>query len=172
MGSFATKYVNKNFLKFDPKEKIRIRFSLMPQNKADIHEPNTSKIIDRILAINDFILSGYDVHVNFSPIIVYDGWLNDYFKLFRLMDKYVENKENVLAECIFLTHNYERHKLNLKNHPQTEVDIWVPNIQETKISKYGGENIRYNWKLKKDYIKDFVNLHNKTIPWNKIRYIF
>ena len=172
MGSFATKYVNKNLLYFNPKGKIRIRFSLMPQCKADIHEPNTSKIIDRILAIDAFTFAGYDVHVNFSPIIVYDGWLNDYFELFKLMDKYIEIKENVLAECIFLTHNYERHKLNLKNHPQTEVDIWMPNIQETKISKYGGENIRYNWKLKKDYIKDFVNLHNKTIPWNKIRYIF
>ena len=172
MGSFATKYVNKKLWRFNPEGKIRIRFSLMPQSKADIHEPGTSKIIDRILAIDAFIFSGYDVHVNFSPIIVYDGWLNDYFELFRLMDKYIEIKENVLSECIFLTHNIERHKLNLKKNPQTEVDLWTPSIQETKTSQYGCENIRYNYKLKREYIKEFKQLHNKIIPWNTIRYIF
>ena len=138
----------------------------------DIHEPNTSKIIDRILAIDAFTFAGYDVHVNFSPIIVYDGWLNDYFELFRLMDKYIDIKENVLSECIFLTHNIERHTLNLKNNPQTEVDLWTPNIQETKTSQYGCENIRYNYKLKREYIKEFKQLHDKIIPWNTIRYIF
>ena len=172
MGSFATKYVNKDLLYFNPEGKIRIRFSLMPQRKADMHEPETSKIIDRILAIDAFTFAGYDVHVNFSPIIVYDGWLNDYFELFRLMDKYIEIKKNVLSECIFLTHNIERHTLNLKNNPKTEVDLWVPNVQETKISQYGCENIRYNYKLKRDYIKQFKELHDKVIPWNKIRYIF
>jgi len=172
MGSFATKYVNKDLLYFNPEGKIRIRFSLMPQRKADMHEPETSKIIDRILAIDAFTFAGYDVHVNFSPIIVYDGWLNDYFDLFKLMDKYIEIKKNVLSECIFLTHNIERHTLNLKNNPKTEVDLWVPNVQETKTSQYGCENIRYNYKLKRDYIKQFKELHDKVIPWNKIRYIF
>ena len=172
MGSFATKYVNRDLLYFNPERKIRIRFSLMPQRKADIHEPETSKIIDRILAIDAFTFAGYDVHVNFSPIIVYDGWLNDYFELFRLMDKYIDIKENVLSECIFLTHNIERHTLNLKNNPQTEVDLWTPNIQETKTSQYGCENIRYNYKLKREYIKEFKELHDKIIPWNTIRYIF
>ena len=172
MGSFATKYVNRDLLYFNPERKIRIRFSLMPQRKADIHEPGTSKIIDRILAIDAFTFAGYDVHVNFSPIIVYDGWLNDYFELFKLMDKYIEIKENVFSECIFLTHNIDRHELNLKRNPQTEVDLWTPNIQETKTSQYGCENIRYNYKLKREYIKEFKELHNKIIPWNTIRYIF
>ena len=172
MGSFATKYVNPKLVEFDPEEKIRIRFSLIPQRKADLHEPNTSKIIDRIKAIDAFIEAGYNVHVNFSPIIVYDGWLNDYFQLFNIMNKYIKYKEQVLAECIFLTHNIKRHTLNLKNNLQTEVDLWTPNIQETKTSQYGCENIRYNYKLKREYIKEFKELHNKIIPWNTIRYIF
>jgi len=172
MASFATKYVNPDLTTFDPQGKVRIRFSLMPQHKSDLHEPNTSKIIDRIKAIDAFIDAGYDVHVNYSPIIVYDGWLKDYEEIFDMMNTYVEYKDQVLAECIFLTHNFEKHTLNLKNHPQTEVDIWVPNIQETKISQYGCENVRYNYKLKREYINQFKQLHNKIIPWNKIRYIF
>mgnify|MGYP003627597690 FL=1 len=174
MGSFATKYVNNKLLSFNPEGKIRIRFSLMPQKMADIHEPNTSKIIDRIKAINDFIEAGYDVHINFSPVIVTDTWIKDYRELFEGVDAIVDRKykDRVKAEVIFLTHNFKKHIVNLESNPETEVDLWVPNIQESKVSQYGGKNVRYNYKLKREYIKQFVDLHDSVIPWNKIRYIF
>ena len=172
MGSFATKYVNPNLTSFDPQSKIRIRFSLMPQHKSDLHEPSTSKIIDRIKAIDAFIDAGYDVHVNYSPIIVYDGWLEDYKNLFDMMNDYVEYKDQVLAECIFLTHNFKKHVVNLRNHPKTEIDLWVLDKQEVKQSQYGGENVRYKLGTKSEYIREFTELHNQIIPWNKIRYIF
>tara|TARA_R100000406_G_scaffold48488_1_gene32616 strand:- start:2506 stop:3516 length:1011 start_codon:yes stop_codon:yes gene_type:complete len=172
MGSFATKYVNPDLISFDPKGKIRIRFSLMPQCKADIHEPNTSKIIDRIKAINAFIDAGYDVHVNYSPIIVYDKWLDDYEELFNMMNDYVDYKSEVLAECIFLTHNENRHTYNLAQNPKAENDLWKPNEQEFKTSQYGGRNLRYRSGLKRQFIDQFIRLHNRVIPWNKIRYIF
>ena len=174
MGSFATKYVNNKLLSFNPEGKIRIRFSLMPQKMADIHEPNTSKIIDRIKAINDFIEAGYDVHINFSPVIVTDTWIKDYRELFEGVDAIVDRKykNRVKAEVIFLTHNFKKHIVNLESNPETEVDLWVPNIQESKVSQYGGKNVRYNYKLKREYIKQFVDLHDSVIPWNTIRYIF
>ena len=144
----------------------------MPQKMADIHEPGTSKIIDRIKAINAFIDAGYDVHVNYSPVIVYDGWLEDYKDLFNMMNDYVDYKKQVLAEVIFLTHNFKRHILNLEKNPETEVTLWTPEIQETKTSQYGGSNLRYHHELKRDYIYQFKQLHNSIIPWNTIRYIF
>ena len=172
MGSFATKFVNPQLTTFDPKGKIRIRFSIMPQHKSDLHESGTSKIIDRIKAIAAFIEDCYDVHVNYSPIIIYDGWLQDYEYIFNMMNDYVENKSTVLAECIFLTHNYKKHVVNLNRHPKTEVALWVADKQEIKTSQYGGENVRYRLGLKSKYIKEFRKLHNKLVPWNKIRYIF
>jgi len=172
MGSFATKYVNPNLTSFDPQGKIRIRFSLMPQHKSDLHEPSTSKIIDRIKAIDAFIDAGYDVHVNYSPIIVYDGWLEDYKNLFSMMNDYVEYKDQVLSECIFLTHNFKKHVANLQNHPKTEIDLWVLDKQEVKQSQYGGENVRYKLGTKSEYIRQFKELHQSIIPWNTIRYIF
>ena len=151
MGSFATKFVNKKLLSFDPERKIRIRFSLMPQKMADIHEPNTSKIIDRIKAINTFIEAGYDVHINFSPVIITETWLEDYEMLFKEVNCLVEkkNKDKVKSEVIFLTHNFKKHIVNTENHPETEITLWKPEIQETKISQYGGENIRYEYRFKK-----------------------
>jgi spore photoproduct lyase len=172
MGTFATKYVNPELLKYNPNEKIRIRFSLMPESKRKLHEPNTSTIQERIEAIDQFIEAGYDVHVNFSPIIVYDGWLYDYDELFCMLDKEVKNKSKVLAECIFLTHEIEKHYKNLLKHPETEKDLRVEEMQEEKVSQFGGNNIRYRADLKRQFINKFVELHDTLIPWNKIRYIF
>ena len=172
MGSFATKFVNKKLLSFNSEGKIRIRFSLMPQYKSTLHEPNTSIILERIKAIDRFIDAGYDVHVNFSPIIVYDRWLEDYKYLFELLNVYVMNKDIVLSECIFLTHNFKKHTANMLAHPATEEDLWDPSKQEAKISQYGGENVRYKLGFKSEYIQEFTELHNQIIPWNTIRYIF
>ena len=55
---------------------------------------------------------------------------------------------------------------------KTEVDLWVPDKQEVKISQYGGENVRYKLGLKSEYIRQFKQLHKSITPWNTIRYIF
>jgi spore photoproduct lyase len=172
MGTFATKTIPVKFLYFNPEKKVRIRFSLMPQNLANDLEPNTAKIIDRIKAVDAFIESGYEVHLNFSPVVVYDNWLEDYELLFEMCNDYIENKAEVLAEVIFLTHNKNKHQHNLDNNLSGENLLWTPSNQEIKTSQYGGVNIRYKHNLKSQYIKQWTDLHDKIIPWNKIRYIF
>jgi spore photoproduct lyase len=175
MGSFATKYVNENLLYYvHPQGKIRIRFSLMPQVYADYLEPNTSLILDRIKAIDKFIYAGYDVHINFSPVIVTDGWLDSYRNLFNIINYFVkeDHKDKVKAEVIFLTHNEAKHQYNVANNLPGEHLLWNPEIQEDKVSQYGGENIRYKYNLKAQYIKEWTELHDQIIPWNTIRYIF
>lgn len=171
-ATFATKIVPVNFLEFNPRYKVRIRFSLMPQKLSDVLEPNTSKIIDRIKAIDEFIESGYDVHVNYSPVVIYPGWEEDYAELFEMMNNYVDYKELVKAEVIFLTHNEGKHLYNLQHNISGEDLLWTPEIQENKVSQYGGKNIRYRHDLKAQYIKQFTELHDSIIPWNTIRYIF
>jgi spore photoproduct lyase len=176
MGSFATKYVNKDFLDFNPEGKIRIRFSIMPERWRKELEPNTSPLDQRLQAIPKFIDAGYDVHLNFSPVIVHDNWLTEYEFLFDIIKKHAEYNiwsfEDVKAEVIFLTHNEDKHKYNLAHKLPGEELLWVPKIQESKVSQYGGKNLRYEHNRKADYIKQFVELHDKYIPWNTIRYIF
>lgn len=180
MASFATKYVNKDLLDYDAQNdeadrKIRIRFSLMPQIYSDKLEPNTSKIVERLAAVQDFHESGYDVHLNFSPVIVYPGWLDEYRKLFKLVHEHIDGAwyaEDVKAEVIFLTHNESKHIYNVENKLTGEDLLWQPHMQEDKISQYGGKNIRYEHNLKRQFIKQFTELHDEIIPWNTIRYIF
>lgn len=174
MGSFATKYVNPELLTFNPQQKIRVRFSLMPVDYSLILEPNTSNIWKRIGAINDFIEAGYDVHINFSPVIVGDDWLTKYRLLFCMVDAVVkpEYKHLVKAEVIFMTHNEQKHHYNVKHQLPGEDLLWVPQVQESKVSQYGGINIRYKHDVKAEYIRQWTAVHDEVIPWNTIRYIF
>lgn len=173
-GTAATKYVNKDLLDYQVDRKIRIRFSLMPQELSTVMEPKTSLIEDRINAIADFYKAGYDVHVNYSPVIVYSNSKQAYTKLFQMVDTLVpdEIKPKIKAEVIFLTHNYKMHNFNLIHNPNAEQLLWSPEIQENKISQLGGKNIRYNYKLKAKWINSFKQLHQSILPWQKIRYIF
>ena len=176
MGSFATKYVNADFFDFNPEGKIRVRFSLMPEKWRKILEPNTSPIDLRLNAVPRFIDAGYEVHLNFSPVIVHHDWLTEYEFLFDLISKhcYMNHwpQNSVKAEVIFLTHNEDKHLYNLQHKLPGEDLLWKPEIQEKKISQYGGANLRYNRIYKGDYIKEWTELHDKIIPWNTIRYIF
>lgn len=172
MGTFATKYVNPKLLDYNPEGKIRIRFSLMPQEYSTILEPKTSTILERIQAINTFIEAGYDVHVNFSPIIVHDKWLEYYEKLFMLLDQHVKYKDVVKAEVIFLTHNINKHHYNIENKIPGEDLLWQTHLQESKTSQHGGINIRYKHKLKAEFISMWTNVYNQTLKWCEIRYIF
>lgn len=174
-ATFATKYVNKQLLTFDAQKKIRIRFSLMPQAISHILEPKTSLIEERIKAICAFIEAGYEVHINFSPIVVYENWLHDYQLLFEQINDQVraDFKLHVKAECIFLTHNPWQHDRNLSNNRQQVEDyLWQPAFQEAKTSQYGSEALRYKIRLKTRYVKEWLNLHERYIAWNKVRYIF
>jgi spore photoproduct lyase len=171
-ATFATKFVNNQLLPYG-NEKLRIRYSLMPQHMSDILEPKTFKIEKRIEAINKFIEHGWDVHINFSPIVYTNTWKKDYEELFKLIDQKVLYKDKVACEVIFLTHNQNLHNINLEqNSIEIENLLWKPEIQETKISQYGGENIRYQWEFKNQLINEFKELHNSIIPWCNIRYIF
>lgn len=173
-ATLATKIIPEPFLEFDPQRKVRIRFSLMPQYLSDLFEPNTPPIKDRIKAINTFIEAGYDVHINFSPVILEQDWIHEYTNLFRMVDDIVndEYKQNVLSEVIFLTHNERKHQHNVENGVERENLLWWPAIQEKKISQYGGENVRYRASIKRHAIEEFRRIHDEVIPWNKIRYIF
>jgi len=172
-STFATKFFNPKMLReAEANQQNRIRFSLVPESIRQITQPKTSSLAHMLMGINMAKDNGWDVHINFSPIIYTDDWLKDYERLFKLVDSTVKNKDGVFCECIFLTHHEGLHKRNLENRPEAEKLLWTPGIQELKTSIYGGKNLRYQWNLKADMINQFKDLHSKIIPWCKIRYIF
>lgn len=174
-ATFATKYVNTELHSYQPDKKVRIRFSLMPQAISSLLEPHTSPVAERLAAIVPFADAGYEVHLNFSPIVVYEGWLEQYRQLFQAVAAAVPARlrEEVKTEAIFLTHNPWQHQRNLeRGMAASEALLWQPSQQEEKLSQYGSQALRYKIPLKREWITQWQQLHQEVIPWNGIRYIF
>lgn len=95
--------------------------------------------------------------------------------MFTELDQLIQEsyKPFIKAECIFLTHSAKQHERNLdSNRFESESLIWKSEIQEDKISEYGGKAVRYKARIKNNFIQRWTALHNDILPWNTIRYIF
>jgi len=174
-ATFATKNVNRDLLRYDPGGKTRVRFSLMPADTARLVDVRTSSVPERVAAMNLFHEAGYEVNINFGPVIVYDGWLQDYATLFALIDDTLAPavKRQLRAEVIFLTHDQELHEVNLRWHPRGEELLWRPELQETKVGQASGDPaLRYKMGLKRGYVADFCALLRERLPYCGIRYAF
>ncbi|MEU5866554.1 MULTISPECIES: spore photoproduct lyase family protein [unclassified Nonomuraea] len=173
-ASFATKYVNRDLLGWDPRGRTRVRFSLMPAADSKLLDIRTSPVAERIDAINDFVAAGYEVHVNLSPVVVRDGWLADWADLLEHLDDALspEARAQLAAEVIFLTHNDRLHQVNLGWHPKAEEVLWRPELQQAKRSETGGWNVRYRNGHKGRYVADLTGLLADRLPYCRIRYAF
>ncbi|XVU29415.1 spore photoproduct lyase family protein [Actinoplanes sp. CA-054009] len=173
-ASFATKYVNRELLDWDPQGRTRVRFSLMPQDDAKLLDIRTSPIAERIAAIDDFVAAGYEVHVNFSPVVVRDGWLEAWAELLDQLDAGIgpAAKRQLACEVIFLTHNRDLHEVNLGWHPKAEEVLWRPGLQQPKRSQNGSWNVRYRTGSKGRYVQALTGLIAERIPYCRVRYAF
>lgn len=186
--TFATKLANKfsvamldNIHDIRP-YRARIRISLMPQKIADVVELGTSKIKDRIESIKTLYDKGFEVHINFSPIILYNSWAEDYIQLLKDIDSYIMSqdsyyknklKDMLACEVIFLTHHEKLHESNLRWNKEAEKLIWNPPMQELKVNKRGSSDIlRYKIQTKKTATKLFKGIVNKYLPYCRVRYAF
>ncbi|UQU61473.1 spore photoproduct lyase family protein [Couchioplanes caeruleus] len=173
-ASFATKHVNRDLLEWDPQGRTRIRFSLMPHRDAKLLDIRTSPIAERIAAIDDFVAAGYEVHVNFSPVVVRDGWLEDWAAMLSELDAGIgpAAKAQLAAEVIFLTHNRDLHEVNLGWHPKAEELLWRPDLQQVKRSQNGALNVRYRTGDKGRNVAALTEVIDRVTPYCRIRYAF
>jgi spore photoproduct lyase family protein len=174
MGTFATKLVNRELLSYEPRGKTRVRFSLMPHAKAKLLDVRTSPVAERIGAIDDFVAAGYEVHLNFSPVVLAEGWQEEYARLFEeVADRIGERARGQLAaEVILLTHNDGLHRVNLQWHPKAEDLLWTPHNQEPKPSSGLGVNVRYRTGFKGRAVREFEALLARHLPSCRVRYAF
>jgi spore photoproduct lyase len=160
--TMATKYpslLNLDVKKFNKKPRVRV--SLMPQRFADVLEPKMQKTVDRINEINRLKDLGWEVHINYSPVVFSKGWEEAYDELFRMVKSIAgENKCEVIA---------------LTNHPNQmakasdEAKKLMKDSCEVK-SKSGV--MRYPLVYKKGWLDHWVFLYTGYFNSNTIRYIF
>ncbi|MBB2773890.1 MULTISPECIES: spore photoproduct lyase family protein [Mycolicibacterium] len=173
-ASFATKLVNRDLLTYEPRGGTRVRFSLMPAETSRLVDVRTSKISDRIAAIDDFVEAGYEVHLNFSPVIVHENWIADWVELLeQIADRTNDRtRRQLAAEVIFLTHNEGLHDVNLGWHPKGEELLWRPDLQQLKRSQSGQWNVRYKSPWKGKWVQQLTDLVADRLPDCRIRYAF
>ena len=173
--TFATKVANVSRLTncSDPR-RARIRMSIAPQNRISFLEKSTSTLKARIRAIQQLYDKGYEVHLNFSPIVVSVGWTTLYSSLLDKLDTELsdEVKSQLNCEVIFLTHSHQLHQSNTKHFYSQEELLYVPPWQEEKITGRGGSALRYSRRYKPHFIEKFKYLIDNHLPSCQIRYIF
>ena len=160
--TMATKYPS--LLKLDVNhfnKKPRVRVSLMPQSYSNILEPNMQKISDRIQDINRLKSLGWEVHINYSPVVIHKGFITKYDSLFKeVKDVAGENK----CEVIFLTnHKYQMLKASEEARDIMSMSNQVKNQQGV---------MRYELGLKSRGITHFKQQYSKYFNLETIRYIF
>jgi spore photoproduct lyase family protein len=173
-ASFATKYVNRQLLDLDPRGRTRVRFSVMPEDDARVLDIRTSRVAERIAAVDDFVEAGYEVHLNLSPVVLRDGWEADWATLLQQLDDELSPtaKAQAAAEVILLTHNRDLHEVNLGWHPKAEDLLWRPDLQQPKRSQNGQLNVRYRNDVKREGVAKIRALIARTAPWLRVRYAF
>ncbi len=173
-ASFATKFVNRQLLELDPRGRTRVRFSVMPEDDAKVLDIRTSRVAERIAAVDDFVEAGYEVHLNLSPVVLREGWEADWAQLLRRLDDELSPaaKAQAAAEVILLTHNRDLHQVNLGWHPRAEELLWRPDLQQPKRSQNGSWNVRYRNDVKRAGVTRVQELVAAHAPWLRIRYAF
>ena len=134
----------------------------------------TAPVAERIAAIPELHRAGYEVHLNFSPVVLREGWEVEWGALFAELDDTLPTpvKDQLAAEIIMLTHNKELHEVNLSWHPKAEDLLWRPEIQEQKVSEGGGVNLRYRTGWKGQWLRRFKDLLAARMPYCRVRYAF
>jgi len=161
-STMATKYPS--LLELDVayfNKKPRVRVSLMPQEYSDVLEPKMQKISSRIQDINRLKDLGWEVHINFSPLIFYLNWKEYYYNLFKEVKEVVgEHKCEVIA---------------LTNHAR---QMEKATEESKEIMKYSSEIknssgiMRYPLIHKTKFIEEFKKIYSEFFNLANIRYIF
>ena len=161
-STMATKYPG--LLKLDVNhfnKKPRIRVSIMPQVYSAVLEPKMSSIVSRIHDVNRLKNLGWEVHINYSPLIFVKYWDKEYESLFKQVKEIAgENK----CEVIALTNH--RFQMVRSSKEAQELMKWSSEV------KNNSGVMRYPLKYKTRWLQEFKELYSKYFNPETIRYIF
>ena len=167
--TFPTKFdmVDK-LLPLDHKGKIIIRVSVNPEEIINKVEFGTSRLNNRIEAINKLAEAGYKVGIIIAPVIFVENWKELYLNLilylqYKLSEKV---KKEVFFEIIFMTYSYVHMKINEEAFPNA-INIFN---KELMVGRGNGK-YWYKEEIRKEGKKFFIEKINRYFPKSEIIYI-
>ncbi len=147
---------------------VTIRMSLNPQEIISHVEIGTSKLEERIEALNKLNRAGYDTGILVAPIILFEDYKQMYERLFMTMAQKLipEIKSTVTLELIFMTYGTVTKNINEQAFP----NAWSLYNKDTMAfcgrSRYG-----YTRDTKEEASAFFRDLIEQYLPEATIAYI-
>ena len=128
--TFPTKFdMVDPLLNLKNKEKVIVRMSMNPEEIINRVEFGTSRLNERINAINKLKEAGYKVGILIAPIILVDNWKELYEELIKKLSEELSKsvKKDAIFELIFMTYSYVHKMINQEAFPNA-INLFNPDI--------------------------------------------
>ena len=155
-------------LDLDHKGKVTIRMSVNPEEIINRVEFGTSRLSNRIEAINKLKEAGYNIGILIAPIILVDDWKDLYKELIQRLSSELSEKvkKDAFFELIFMTYSYVHTKINEEAFPN------AINLYNKEIMTGRGRGKYCYKKGVREEAEIFLREQmKKYFPNNKIEYI-
>lgn len=167
--TFPTKFdMVDPILNIKGKERVIVRMSVNPQEIISKIELGTSRLDNRLEAINKLKTAGYQVGILVAPIVLVDNWKELYSALFEILNEKLSNevKKDVFFELIFMTYSYVHRMINSDAFPNAP-DLYSKDMMTGR----GRGKYMYKQTIKQEARIFFEDLLKKYFTNNKIMYI-
>ena len=135
-------------------DNVIIAFSFTPERFSNYYEAGVPSVKKRIQALQTLSDLGWKVGFRFDPIVVYEGWKEDYHKLFKSLFSNINNKLIHSVSFGNLRFPNNVYKRIIKNNPTEKLFF---NVIKSKAG-YETDNYtdvnKYCRKKLNDYIED------------------
>ncbi len=167
--TFPTKFdMVDSILDLEHNGKIIVRMSLNPEEIINKVEFGTSRLKNRIQAINKLVEAGYTVGILIAPIILVDNWKTLYEELLKQMVQELSSKakKEVFFELIFMTYSYVHNAINHEAFPNA-IELY----NKEQMTGRGRGKYAYKNAIKEEAKTYLLDLMKKYFPHNEIKYI-
>ena len=167
--TFPTKFdMVDPILNINHQGKVIIRMSVNPEEIINRVEFGTSRLINRIEAINKLVEAGYAVGILIAPIILVENWQGLYENLLKQMinNLSLKAKKVVFFELIFMTYSYVHNAINHEAFPNA-IELY----NKERMTGRGRGKYSYKTEIKEESKKYLLDLMRKYFPNNEIKYI-
>ena len=169
MLTFPTKFdMIDDILNLEHKGKVIVRVSMNPEEIINKVEFGTSKLKERIEAINKLSEAGYKVGILIAPVILVEKWKELYENLIKRLKAELSEKvkKQAFFEIIFMTYSYVHTKINAEAFPNA-INLYNKEIMTGR----GNGKYAYKKEIKEDSQKYILELMQRYFPSNEIKYI-
>ena len=167
--TFPTKFeMIDNLLNIRHNKKIIIRMSVNPEEIINKVEFGTSRLKQRIQAINKLADADYPIGILIAPVIFVENWKSLYLELIKYLYENLSEKvkKEAFFEIIFMTYSFVHNAINTEAFPNA-----IKLYDKDLMAGRGKGKYMYKEFIRKDGEMFFRENMNKFFKNNSIMYI-